>query len=81
MSVGMTFANYLRMRTGERTALEAIADGGDVGDTRWTLLLLLHGLVQAEKYVSAYRALPVMPPELGWWGEAAPYVASDLVPR
>ncbi|MCZ7630037.1 MAG: hypothetical protein M5U19_13745 [Microthrixaceae bacterium] len=64
----MTFANYLHMRTGEKTYLEAIADGGTVGDTRWTLLLLLHGIVQQQRYADAYRALPVFPRELGWWG-------------
>ena len=79
--VGVSFANYLRMRTGERTDLEAIADGGTVGDTRWTLLLLLHGIVQRQRYVDIYRSLPVMPAELGWWGEAAPFVASDARPR
>ena len=52
-----------------------------VGDTRWTLLLLLHGIVQQQRYIDAYRALPVFPAELGWWGEAAPFVPSDLVPR
>lgn len=78
--VGVTFANYLRMRTGERSDLEAIADGGTVGDTRWTLLLLLHGIVQQSRYVDIYRSLPVIPPELGWWGEAAPYVDSDALP-
>jgi hypothetical protein len=81
MSVSMTYVNYLRMRVGELTALEAIADGGDVGDTRWTLLLLLHGIVQTEKYISAYGSLPVFPQELGWWGEAAPFVAGDEAPR
>lgn len=79
--VGVTFANYLRMRTGESSALEAIADGGTVGDTRWTLLLLLHGIYQQPRYVEIYRSLPVIPPELGWWGEAAPFVASDARPR
>lgn len=80
MQVGMSFRNYLKMRTGELTALEAIADGGDVGNTRWTLLLLLHGLIQSRPYVAAYRALPVMPDELGWWGEAAPFVPADAAP-
>lgn len=81
IDVGVTFANYLHMRTGEKTYLEAIADGGTVGDTRWTLLLLLHGIVQQQRYADAYRALPVFPRELGWWGEAAGFIASDLVPR
>lgn len=81
IQVGVSFANYLRMRTGEKTALEAIADGGNVGDTRWTLLLLLHGIYQQQPYVDAYRSLPAMPAELGWWGEAAPFVESDLTPR
>jgi hypothetical protein len=80
MRVTMTFRNYLRMRAGELGALEAIAEGGDVGDTRWTLLLLLHGLLQEDAYVAAYRSLPVLPPELGWWGEAAPFVPSDARP-
>ena len=80
MKVTMTFRNYLRMRSGELTALEAIADGGDVSDTRWTLLLLLHGLIQSEPYVAAYRAMPAMPAELGWWGEAAPFVPTDTRP-
>lgn len=79
--VGMSFANYLRMRTGERTYLEAIADGGTVGDTRWTLLLCLHGIVQTERYKAAYRAMTVLPEELGWWGEAAPFIPSDLSAR
>lgn len=79
--VGMSFANYLRMRTGELDYLEAIADGGTVGDTRWTLLLCLHGIVQQQRYKDAYRAMYVLPAELGWWGEAAPFVASDLSPR
>jgi hypothetical protein len=79
--VGVSFANYLHMRTGVKSYLEAIADGGTVGDTRWTLLLLLHGIVQQQRYADAYRALPEFPEELGWWGEAAAFVASDLVPR
>jgi hypothetical protein len=80
MRVTMAFRNYLRMRAGEMGALEAIAEGGDVGDTRWTMLLLLHGLLQEDAYVAAYRSLPVMPVELGWWGEAAPFVPSDARP-
>jgi len=80
MQVRMSFRNYLKMRTGELTALEAIADGGDVGNTRWTLLLLLHGLIQSEPYVAAYRGLPVLPDALGWWGEAAPFVSADAAP-
>jgi hypothetical protein len=80
MRVTMTFRNYLRMRAGELTALEAIADGGDVGETRWTMLLLLHGLLQEDAYVEAYRSLPVLPAEAGWWGEAAPFVPSDARP-
>ncbi|MCP4435948.1 MAG: hypothetical protein GY812_10710 [Actinomycetia bacterium] len=81
IDVEVSFANYLRMRTGEKTSLEAIADGGGVVDTRWTLLLLLHGIVQEQRYVDIYRSLPVLPAELGWWGEAAPFVASDATPR
>lgn len=80
IKVAMSFRNYLRMRTGELTALEAIADGGDVSDTRWTLLLLLHGFIQSDAYVAAYRGLPVLPVELGWWGEAAPFVPADACP-
>lgn len=80
MSVRMTFRNYLRMRAGEISSLEAIEDGGDVGDTRWTLLLLLHGLVQSEPYVAVHRRLPVIPAELRWWGEAAPFVPADSEP-
>jgi hypothetical protein len=80
ITVAMSYRNYLKLRTGERTALEAIADGGDVGDTRWTLLLLLHGIVQSEPYLAAYRSLAVIPEALGWWGEAAPFVATDLAP-
>lgn len=81
IDVGVTFANYLCMRTGEKTYLETIADGGTVGDTRWTLLLLLHGIVQQQRYTDAYRAMPVLPSVLGWWGEAAPFIATDLEPR
>lgn len=73
MSISMTWRNYLRMRSGELDPLQAIEDGGVV-DARWTLLLLLHGLLQQPRYVGIYRSLPVMPPELGWWGEVAPYV-------
>ena len=60
----MTWRNYLRMRTGELTALEAIEDGGVV-DARWTLLLMLHGLLQEPEYLAIYRDLPVIPDELG----------------
>lgn len=73
MAVTMTWRNYLRMRSGEATALEAIEQGGTV-DARWTLLLLLHGLVQEPEYVAAYRSLPRVPAELGWWGEVAPWI-------
>lgn len=73
MSVTMTWRNYLRMRSGELDPLEAIEDGGVV-DARWTLLLLLHGLLQQPRYVEIYRSLAVMPPELAWWGEVAPFV-------
>lgn len=73
MAVTMSFRNYLKMRSGELTALEAIEDGGVV-DARWTLLLLLHGLLQEPEYVAAYRGLPVLPDELGWWGEVAPLI-------
>jgi hypothetical protein len=74
--VSMSFRNYLRMRTGELTSLEAIEDGGAV-DGRWTLMLLLHGLVQDPAYVATYRACAVVPPELGWWGEVAPWIGGD----
>ena len=50
MHIAMTFRNYLKMRTGELTALEAIEDGGTV-DARWTLLLMLHGLLQEPEYI------------------------------
>lgn len=73
MAVSMSFRNYLAMRSGAATALEAIEDGGTV-DARWTLLLLLHGLIQSPEYVAAYRSLPVLPAELGWWGEVAPLI-------
>jgi hypothetical protein len=80
MTVRMTYRSYLRLRAGDLDYLEAVADGGDVGDTRWTLLLLLHGIVQGEQYVATYRGLPRMPEELGWWGQAAPHIPSDAVP-
>jgi hypothetical protein len=73
MHIAMTFRNYLKMRTGELTALEAIEDGGTV-DARWTLLLMLHGLLQEPEYIGIYRDLPVFPDELGWWGEVAPWI-------
>lgn len=73
MYVTMSFRNYLAMRSGRSTALEAIEDGGVV-DARWTLLLLLHGLIQSPTYVAAYRSLPEVPDELGWWGEVAPFI-------
>ena len=73
MHIAMTWRNYLLMRAGELTALEAIEDGGIV-DARWTLLLLLHGLLQEPEYVSVYRSLPVIPAELSWWGEVAPWI-------
>ncbi|MEI7887187.1 MAG: hypothetical protein WCJ04_07325 [Actinomycetes bacterium] len=73
MHVVMTWRNYLRMRSGEVTALEGIEDGGLV-DARWTLLLLLHGLLQEPAYVDIYRELPAVPAELGWWGEVAPWI-------
>ena len=79
--VGVSFANYLRMRTGERSSLEAIADGGTVGETRWTLLLLLHGIYQQPRYMEIYRSLPRVPEELGWWGEAAQFIPTDATPR
>ena len=78
MHVRMSFRNYLRMRTGEATALEAIEEGGTV-DARWTLLLLLHGLIQSPEYVAAYRSLPMLPPELGWWGEVAPWIGDASI--
>lgn len=73
MHIVMTFRNYLKMRTGELSALEAIEDGGTV-DARWTLLLMLHGLLQEPEYMGIYRDLPALPDELGWWGEVAPWV-------
>jgi len=76
LHVRMSFRNYLSMRSGRSTALEAIEDGGTV-DARWTLLLLLHGLIQSPVYVTAYRDLPRLPDELGWWGEVAPLVGAD----
>ncbi len=76
LAVSMTYRNYLRMRTGGISALEAIADGGSV-DGRWTLMLLLHGLVQDPVYVATYRAALVIPEELGWWGEVAPWIGAD----
>jgi hypothetical protein len=75
MHIAMTYRNYLRMRTGELTALEAIEDGGTV-DARWTLLLMLHGLLQEPEYMAIYRDLPVVPEELGWWGEVAPWIGT-----
>lgn len=81
MTVRMRWSSYLDLRAGECDYLEAVEDGGDVADTRWTLLLLLHGIVQTPQYVEAYRALPRFPPELRWWGEAARYIPSDAVPR
>jgi hypothetical protein len=76
----MKFRNYLKMRTGELSHLEAIEDGGNVGESRWTLLLMLHGLAQHPTYRAMYRNLPHLPEELGWWGEAAPFVGSDQRP-
>lgn len=73
MHIVMTWRNYLRMRAGEVTALEAIEEGGTT-DARWTLLLMLHGLLQETEYVDVYRSLPKIPTELGWWGEVAPYL-------
>ncbi len=73
MQIAMTWRNYLKMRTGELTALEAIEEGGAV-DARWTLLLMLHGLLQEPEYIGIYRDLPVVPDELGWWGEIAPWI-------
>lgn len=73
MHVAMTWRNYLRMRSGEVTPLEGIEEGGTV-DARWTLLLLLHGLLQEPEYTAIYRALPRIPAELGWWGEIAPFI-------
>jgi len=73
MHIVMTWRNYLRMREGQVTALEGIEEGGTV-DARWTLLLLLHGLLQETEYVELYRSLPDMPAELSWWGEVAPYL-------
>ena len=78
MHVSMTWRNYLRMRSGRMGALEAIEEGGMV-DARWTLLLLLHGLLQSPVYEAAYRALPEVPDELGWWGEVAPLIQPDGV--
>ncbi|MGB6059827.1 MAG: hypothetical protein WBF71_16345 [Microthrixaceae bacterium] len=75
MHIVMTWRNYLRMRAGEATALEAIEEGGSA-DARWTLLLMLHGLLQETEYVDVYRSLPRIPSELGWWGEVAPYLSA-----
>lgn len=72
MHISMTWRNYLRMRAGEVTALEGIEEGGTT-DARWTLLLMLHGLLQEREYVAVYRSLPAIPVELGWWGEVAPF--------
>ncbi len=74
--VSMTFRNYLRMRTGELSSLEAIEDGGAI-DGRWTLMLLLHGLVQDPAYVATLRGSVVVPAELAWWGEVAPWIDHD----
>jgi hypothetical protein len=73
LHIAMTWRNYLRMREGQVTALEGIEEGGTV-DARWTLLLMLHGLLQEPVYVDIYRALPVIPEPLQWWGEVAPWV-------
>lgn len=73
LHIVMTWRNYLRMRSGQVTALEGIEEGGQT-DARWTHLLMLHGLLQEREYVDVYRSLPVIPAELGWWGEIAPYV-------
>lgn len=73
MHIIQSWRNYLRMRSGEVTALEAIEEGGHI-DARWTLLLMLHGLLQEPTYVEVYRSLPEFPSELGWWGEVAPFI-------
>ena len=73
MHIVMTWRNYLRLREGEVTALEGIEEGGTV-DARWTLLLMLHGLLQEPEYVDIYRSLPVIPEPLHWWGEVAPWI-------
>lgn len=74
LHIVMTWRNYLRMRSGEVTALEGIEEGGST-DARWTHLLMLHGLLQEKEYVAVYRSLPSIPVELGWWGEVAPFVS------
>jgi hypothetical protein len=35
---------------------------------------MLHGLLQEPEYLGIYRDLPVLPDELGWWGEVAPWI-------
>lgn len=79
MAITMTWRNYLRMRCGEATALEAVEEGGSI-DARWTLLLLLHGLLQEPEYVAAYRSLAEVPRELWWWGEVAPWIGRSAGP-
>ncbi|MCB1256513.1 MAG: hypothetical protein KDB26_05370 [Microthrixaceae bacterium] len=74
MHIVMTWRNYLRMRSGEVTALEGIEEGGTT-DARWTHLLMLHGLLQEREYMDVYGSLPLIPAELGWWGEIAPFVS------
>lgn len=70
IEVTLTWRSYLRMRAGELNSLEAVEEGGNVGG-RWTVLLLLHGLVQSPPIAAVYRALPKIPDELSWWGEVA----------
>ena len=69
IDVTLTWRNYLRMRAGEINSLEAVEEGGTV-DGRWTVLMLLHGLVQSPPTAEAYASLPAMPEALTWWAEA-----------
>lgn len=70
LHVRMAYRNYVRARAGEISFLEAVLDGGSLEDSRWTHLLMLHGIVQDPAYVESARSLPAMPPDLLWWGEA-----------
>jgi hypothetical protein len=58
IEVSLTFQNYLRLRSGVLSPLEAIEAGGDVSTVRWTVLLMLHGLLQDETYRELWGALP-----------------------
>lgn len=63
IDVSVSFRNYLRLRSGQINALEAIEDGGTV-DARWTILLLLHGLLQDRNFTALWQTLP-SPADLG----------------